>query len=347
MLKLDETTLDRLHETLTHTRCATVFAHTHPDGDAVGCTSAFALWLNGLGVDAKVILPDEVSDNIAFMTRSLRPAVFCEEKEACKEWIGKSDLLVCMDCNALDRTSHEMSEALEANKAATRVLIDHHLDPDTDAFHILISTPQTSSASELLFWVLMAMPEVAGDAAKLSCEIREALLAGMTTDTNNFANSVFPSTLEMASLLLAAGTDRDSILSEIYDQYRENRLRLLGRMLEDSLTITKEGVAYMLLTKELQKEFDIKRGETEGFVNIPLSLAKVRMSLLLREEDGGLWRASIRSKKGTSANAMAVKYFHGGGHEMASGGTLHWPGDIARRDDAAAYIEKAAEELGI
>lgn len=340
---LDATRLEKLHETLTGAARATVFAHTHPDGDAIGCTVALALWMKEHGVDARVVLPDKVTDNLAFMTRTLRPADFSTDPDA-GEWIAGSDLLVCMDCNAFDRTSPEMETALRANTSARKVLIDHHLDPDISSFDLVFSTPDISSASELTFWILMEMPEIQGDAAKLSTPVREALLTGMTTDTNNFANSVFPSTLEMASKLLAAGTDRDKILCFLYNQYRENRLRLMGTMLKDQMVITPEGVAYMLLPSELIGEYDIRPGETEGFVNIPLAMAKVRMSLLLKEE-GGLWRVSIRSKRGTSANKLAARYFHGGGHELASGGKLRWPEDIPSRGDAGRYIERATREL--
>ncbi len=54
----------------------------------------------------------------------------------------------------------------------------------------------------------------------------------MTTDTNNFSNSVFPSTFEMASRLIEAGVDRDAILVSLYNNYRENRLRLMGFLIK-------------------------------------------------------------------------------------------------------------------
>ena len=66
----------------------------------------------------------------------------------------------------------------------------------------------------------------------------------------------------------------------------------------------------------------MQEGDTEGFVNEPLSIAKVRMSILAREDKNEI-RISIRSKKGTSANMCAKLFFNGGGHENAAGGKLH------------------------
>jgi phosphoesterase RecJ-like protein len=164
-------------------------------------------------------------------------------------------------------------------------------------------------------------------------------MTGMTTDTNNFANSVFPSTLHMASDLLAAGTDRDFILNRLYNQYSENRLRLMGHMMKDLLKITGEGVAYIVLDRNTQEEYKTAEGDTEGFVNMPLSIADVRMSILAKEDNDRI-RISIRSKKGTSANRCARAYFNGGGHENAAGGRLTIPEDIRGIDEVGEYIER-------
>jgi phosphoesterase RecJ-like protein len=68
----------------------------------------------------------------------------------------------------------------------------------------------------------------------------------------------------------------------------------------------------------------MQEGDTEGFVNEPLSIGKVRMSIFARE-DAGEVRISIRSKRGTSANRCAKLFFNGGGHENAAGGKLYMP----------------------
>ncbi|MGN1214785.1 MAG: bifunctional oligoribonuclease/PAP phosphatase NrnA, partial [Candidatus Cryptobacteroides sp.] len=78
-------------------------------------------------------------------------------------------------------------------------------------------------------------------------------------------------------------------------------------------------------------------GDTEGFVNVPLDIADVRLSILIKE-DNGRARVSLRSKRGTSANRCAIRYFHGGGHELAAGGKLFFPEDIPAAGDAQAYI---------
>ncbi len=168
--------------------------------------------------------------------------------------------------------------------------------------------------------------------------IGSPLLAGMTTDTNNFANSVFPSTFRMASELLAAGVDRDAILEKIYWCYRDTRVRLMGYMQNEGLHILREGAAYMILTKDIQQRFGLREGETEGLVNVPLSIENIRLSLLAKE-DQGHFRVSVRSKRGTSAQNLARQFFHGGGHENAAGGRI-LPEDFSPELGVQAYVEQ-------
>ena len=82
-------------------------------------------------------------------------------------------------------------------------------------------------------------------------------------------------------------------------------------------------------------------------MNLPLGIGKVRMSLLLKEEDDR-FRVSIRSRKGVSANMCASMYFNGGGHELAAGGRLVKGQDIpaeAGAAEIARYVESRTAEF--
>ena len=319
----------------------TIAVHTHPDGDAAGSGAALLSYLRERrGKDAVLLLPDPLPDSLTFVLPRDGVMVYEEAPETACGRIAASDLLFGMDFNAFDRTGGAEIPLRESR--AEKVLFDHHLSPDRAAFDLVFSRTEVSSACEVLFDTLLALPDIAGDAGKLPAACAYALMTGMTTDTNNFANSVFPGTLRMASALLAAGTDRDDILARLYNRYRENRLRLMGYLLSEVLRITPEGVAYMILRKADQLRFDMRQGETEGFVNLPLGIDRVRMSLFLTEQEDH-FRVSVRSKKGTSANRMAASRFHGGGHELAAGGKLYFPADIPGPDDAQAYILKGIE----
>ena len=320
------------------TRIAVV-GHTHPDGDALGSCTALSLWLAGRGKAVSCIFPDTPADNLLFILSPKVNYLYGDaHAAAARKALEACELLIQLDCNQFSRTEG-LAPFLEAS-SAQKILIDHHLNPDRESFDIVFSTPEISSASELLYWVLKAAEGDTLGPLGLGMTIGTALMAGMTTDTNNFANSVFPSTFQMASELIAAGVNRDALLQQLYSSYRENRVRLMGYMQYEGLKVLSEGAAYMILTKDIMSRFDLREGESEGLVNVPLSIGAVKLSVLLKEDDGH-FRVSVRSKKGTSAQQLAVRFFHGGGHENASGGKLFIGPDIANAQAAEAYVSNA------
>ena len=320
------------------TRIAVV-GHTHPDGDALGSCTALSLWLAGRGKAVSCIFPDTPADNLLFILSPKVNYLYGDaHAAAARKALEACELLIQLDCNQFSRTEG-LAPFLEAS-SAQKILIDHHLNPDRESFDIVFSTPEISSASELLYWVLKAAEGDTLGPLGLGMTIGTALMAGMTTDTNNFANSVFPSTFQMASELIAAGVNRDALLQQLYSSYRENRVRLMGYMQYEGLKVLPEGAAYMILTKEIMTRFDLREGESEGLVNVPLSIGAVKLSVLLKEDDGH-FRVSVRSKNGTSAQQLAVRFFHGGGHENASGGKLFIGPDIANAQAAEAYVLNA------
>ena len=328
-----EKKLSHLKNLLGEAERITVLVHTHPDGDAIGSATAMCSFLKEcMGKSPVCILPDTAPEQLKFIIPDDITFFFADkELHKAQERIAGAELIILIDCNGFSRTEQLAGVCSEAS--ARKILIDHHLNPQQEEFDLVFSTPDVSSASELLFWILRGLHK--GD---LPQKAREALLAGMTTDTNNFSNSVFPSTFEMASWLIAAGTDRDTILGCIYNSYRENRIRLMGYMQSHEMHITPEGAAYMVMTKEIQDRFGYLEGETEGLVNVPLAIGKVRLSILATESSG-TFRISIRSKKGTSAQRMAADFFHGGGHENAAGGKIIIGEDIASPAEAPSHIK--------
>lgn len=323
-----------------------IVSHTRPDGDAVGSCLALKRYLEarlGGAGKCRILLDTDVPEAVRFL---LSPAerqetlIFERDADAVKAWAAGCDLFFILDLNTLSRTGG--IEPLVAGSSAPRVLVDHHLYPELDRFALAFSETEISSTCELLFQILVRLPSCAGKALPAGCP--DPLLTGITTDTNNFANSVFPTTLESVSALLEAGADRESILEHLYNEYPERRIRLMGRLLDRELLITERGVALMVLDDETAGAYGILEGETEGFVNIPLAIDRVRMSIFLRQS-GSEYRVSIRSKRGTSAQRLATRYFAGGGHELASGGRIRLGGDLLTKDDVAAHVVRCTNEF--
>lgn len=332
----------RLVSILQRASKAVIATHMKPDGDAIG--SSIAAWhllrMHGCK-DIRIILPDPCPASLTFVTQgevSSDITVYTEHPDEAAGAIDSCDLIICLDFNAFHRAGG--LESLLKDSEGMKVLIDHHLNPQSELFSLSFSETEISSTCELLYNIMMALPHVSGDVHRIPPEAATALMTGMTTDTNNFANSTYPSTLRMASSLLEAGVDRDHIVYCLNNCYGENRMRLMGYALKDLMKITDDGAAYIILDRTTLERYHIEEGDTEGFVNLPLAIEKVKMSILLKEDDGFM-RVSVRSRKGISANRCAQRFFNGGGHENAAGGRLYIPEDIDGTETAAGYIEKS------
>ena len=325
---LPDNSISRFKELVHASGSVVIVSHIHPDGDALGCVSAMYGYItHSLGKKAVVLIENDIPGNLDFVLRGVQRTDDVSVLSGC-------DLVVGLDFNRISRTADRFQEAL-LRCTAKKILIDHHPNPDTEQFDLIFSDTQISSASELLFWILK---KAMGDSLRgLSKPVLTAIMCGMTTDTNNFANSVWPSTLDMASQLLAAGVDRDAIIQRIFNSYRSARVKAMSYLLDNCL-ILRDNFAYIVISKEIKRKFGIREGEFEGLVNIPLTIKRIKVSITLTE-DNGYYRVSLRSKRGINVNRLATECFHGGGHEQASGGRLFLESDIKSARDVPAYVE--------
>jgi len=341
MEAVDKKMISHLHGMLSRARIITTISHVHPDGDAIGSSLAMLEFLRVMGKDAASVFPDPAPDSLSFLAGEMPRTDILSYSGEPRETVARlqaSDLIICLDFNDFTRVEG-LRDILLATQAP-KVLIDHHKDPDLTTFDLAFSRVDVSSTCELLYHILLEMPEIQGDPSRLPQAAAHALMTGMTTDTNNFANSTYPSTFAMAAGLLRAGVNRDDILVHVLQDYPLRRLRVLGKLLDSGLHLTPEGVAWMVLDLETSASYGLTEGDTEGFVNVPLSVRDIRMSIFLKQESDTCLRVSIRSKRGFSALALARKCFHGGGHLLAAGGKLWIGQDVASLAEVPDFLER-------
>ncbi len=317
---------------------AVVFAHENPDGDAIGSAVAICSYLSMLGKEVCAVMCSHLPAHFDFMIPQGKVFYYCDEPSLCEALIDEADLLVFLDMNGKNR-SGDLQQAIGRSKAGC-ILIDHHLNPQTCDFDVVISDAEVSSACELLYQVLLEQPEVGGDVSRLPLDCATALMTGILTDTNNFANSLFPSTYLAVSALQGRGVDRDAIYNRVFCNYSERRMRLMGHLLHDNMRCLECGAAYFTLSKADKECYSFAKGDSEGFVNLPLAIAGVRLTALFTEDDGFV-KVSLRSKGNVDVNEFSHKYCNGGGHKNASGGRLYMPLDAI----PAFFEEKVTDFL--
>ena len=108
----------------------------------------------------------------------------------------------------------------------------------------------------------------------------------------------------------------------IYESNSFDKLKLLGFSLSEKLNIICDGkAAYIALSRKDLLDYNYRKGDTEGIVNYALSISGVNMATLIIETKERI-KFSFRSSGKFSVNKFANKYFNGGGHKNAAGGSL-------------------------
>lgn len=341
MNKFDPASVQALQVLLQRSERPVLLIHKNPDGDAIGSSSGFSRFIQeAYGKQAPVIAPNAAPVNL-FLDADMAPLVHAERPDLCEKMLREADLVVCMDFNKPDRLNMnrvgltQLGDLVDS-LTCPKVLIDHHLDPAD--FDVVFSCIKRSSTSELAFLVMEALQPDHVFTARIGAPI----MMGIITDTGGFSyNSSNPDTFRVVSDLLESGVDKDAIIDKVLNNASETRLRLLGSILKDKMKVLPEyGAAYFILTREDFANYSIQNGETEGFVNYPLSIKGIIFSVFLREDEHtDEIRISLRSKGDFSVNDLSNRYFQGGGHKNASGGSFH--GSVR---DAESLLLKAIEE---
>lgn len=294
--------------------------HVNPDGDSIGSLMGMKGFLETLGKKATAVVPNGYPDFLAFLDPDQEVLLYNKTPEMTEAAVKEAQLIICMDFNSLKRIDSLGTVIAEA--PCEKVLIDHHPGPDP-IFNLVYSYPELSSTCELVFWIIEELSGIFGKAMPLASAI--ALYTGMMTDTNNFANSVLPSTFMMAGKLMEAGVDKEWVQKMVFGGYSQERMRLMGYMLSQNMKIIPQyDAAVMVLTKDIKEKFNFADGDSEGFVNLALNIKSVKVSAFFTEGDEFI-RVSLRSKDDFSVNRLSRGYFNGGGHERAAGGRLFMP----------------------
>ncbi len=309
--------------------------HVSPDGDAVGSTLAFYDYLTSVGKEVTVAYPNPYPDFLAHLPNADKAFFYDSDAETVDRAIAEADLICLMDFNALKRID-AMGERIRLSKAK-RLMIDHHLFPEAEC-DVTISYPEMSSTCELLFHLLWNW----GVFEQVSLACATDMYCGIMTDTGCFSyNSNRPEVFYAIGQLIAKGVDRDKVYDEVFRNYSEWRYRLLGYILYSKMEVLKDSnAAFYTLSRFEQKKFHFLRGDTEGIVNMPLSIKGIRLSASFREDtEKNAIRVSLRSTGDFPCNKMAEEFFHGGGHKNASGGELR-----CSLEEAALIFKTAVEK---
>ena len=334
-MQIAKSKLEELERYLSIPQRIVILSHTNPDGDAVGSSLAWAEILEKRGHNVTCILPNRFPYYLEFMPGCERVVIYKNDKDGrAMEAIKNASIIFCLDFHTMSRLDG-LGDIIDENQHAKRVLIDHHLDPAED-FDLMLSYPAASSTCYLVALIIEQMY----GAEHISRTMAENIFVGMMTDTGNFAfSSVTPDVFRMVSVLAETGISIPDIHNHVYNSFTEGRARLFGYVINRKMKIFHNGtVAHMSLTADELRRFWFQQGDSEGFVNYPLTIKKMKISAMFTEHTDFI-RVSLRSRADIDVNIFAQRYFNGGGHKNAAGGK-----SFVSMEETLKHFEKCIKE---
>jgi bifunctional oligoribonuclease and PAP phosphatase NrnA len=306
-----------------------ILSHRNPDGDAIGSSMALKRFLEKQNHRVKVVLPSECPITFAYLFENAEvPIIFDLDNKIANETVKAASVIFCLDFNSLDRIDR-LGEAVMFSQA-TKIMIDHHIDPEPFCTHV-ISDTTASSTCELVYLFIKEI----GPMSSFHPLMGEAIYTGLVTDTGSFKFSTRPMTYQVAAELKNFGVDDYSVQNKIFNSLEPKYLHLLGHCLANRMVIIPEHKsAYIYLNKTDYIDFSIGRGDTEGIVNYLLMMKDIKLAAFITEQPS-IIKISLRSKDNINVQQMAAAHFNGGGHKNASGGSAY-----AKLEDVIARFVK-------
>lgn len=324
--------LDTMIEHLRTSRRVLIATHVHPDGDAVGSSAALAAGLGKVGIHADILLLSQLPPRLRFVYDLNQVRWF----NASTGWprdlvLDQYDTFVSVDTGTWSQLPG-LEEKI-ASFTGKKLVIDHHLTQQDWADDKWVVT-SAAAAAELVYELLQAWP-IEVDAA-----IGLAIYTGLAGDTGwfEFSNTT-PKTLRLAAQLMEQGVDVERVYRQLYQSERISRIRLMALVLSTMQIGCADRLAILTIRQEDLELAEADETDTENFINLPLQVQSVQVSVLIYESrDGQLTRVSLRSKGQLDVAAFAQR-FGGGGHARAAGLKLNEPFESARRKVIAALVE--------
>ena len=291
-------------------------SHSRPDGDSIGSQVAMAYALRALGKEVRIVNADPAPLPLMGF-----PGVAAIEIAARVD--GDADAAIIMECGDLTRTGVSGLERLFV------INIDHH-PGNTGYGQINWFDAGAAACGEMVFDLVRAL------GVALSREIATHIYLAILTDTGSFHySSISPRTFDICRQALEAGVDPVIVARNVYDSNNMGRLKLFGAVLSAMQIDITGRIAIVYLDHEMAREAGGTYEDTEGLINLPLTVKEIHAVVFFKQSEGEEYRVSMRSKGDIDIGAVA-KEFGGGGHKNAAGCTVNGAIDALQK----LFVEK-------
>ncbi len=292
--------LDLIETKIRQAKTIAIFGHCLPDGDCYGCQIGLREAIALKYPDKKVIclgtgLPNLYS-SISNMDIDSEPSY---------------DLGILVDVSCLNRV-----ESKAINKCRDCIKLDHHCKNKVgEEFPYLSYVDESRIAcAEIIYDFLIKYDY------PINKTCASALYLGLITDSGKF---VFYGTnahsFEVARDLIKLGADPVSIINIAF--HDKDETKAFKRYMRENAKLYKD-VTYLIIKRNEYLSFDITFEEASCLVNTIAGIYPCHCFVYFCEDEKGDYRVELRSNKLYPVIKTAQE-FGGGGHEFASGITLH------------------------
>ncbi len=301
-----------------------VASHVRPDGDALGSTIAFALWLRGLGKSVTAWNQDGVTQKFRYLPEHELVTVPGEPRAF--------DAVVALDNSVKDRLGSVLDGIASAK---VFINLDHHVSNEGygDLNYIDPSAPATGQ-------ILFEFFRDRGIA--LTPAMAANLFAAISTDTGSFQYAgTNARTFDAASALVAAGVDVAGLSRSMYESQPRRRLDLLRHALNEARFSCDGSLASFSLSLAAVEDLGVLPEDNEGIIDHLRSVDGVVAAVFFEELPEGKVRVSARSKDPRVDVCQICRQFGGGGHPMAAGARMR--GSLAEVEEK--FLEAVCHEI--
>jgi bifunctional oligoribonuclease and PAP phosphatase NrnA len=304
-------------------------SHARPDGDSIGSQLAMAYALKAIGKEVVVVNADPAPAPL--MAFPGVPEIVIASKVE-----GDFDAAIIMECSNLARTGVSGLERFFV------INIDHH-PGNSNYGQINWFDASAAACGEMVFTLVRAL------GVPLSVEIATHVYLAILTDTGSFHySSISPRSFDICRETVEAGVDPVLVARNVYDSNNMGRLKLFGAVLSAMQIDSTGHIAIVYLDHEMARAAGGTYEDTEGLINLPLTVKEIQAVVFFKQDEGDQYRVSMRSKGEIDIGAVA-KQFGGGGHKNAAGCSVTGPIDalqklfVERIEEAVSAPEGAAE----
>lgn len=292
-------TQEKIIEQIEKYQTIIIHRHQRPDPDAIGSQC-------GLATIIRDSFPDKTVYQVGSKANGL--AWIASEQEVSDQAYQNALVIV------VDTANTPRVDDTRYTKGKMMIKIDHH--PNDDDFGDLTwVVPEASSTSELIFDLV----DASNGKLRLLKDAARMLYAGIVGDTGRFMyDATTPHTMRVAAGLMETGFDAASVNRQLDDI--ELAVARLSAYVWENMQITDNNAAYIVLTSDILKKFELGDAGTAGIVPLLGKVSTVKCWTIFVQQKDGSYRLRIRSKRAI-INELAKQY-GGGGHPLASGAVI-------------------------